>query len=183
MKIEHSGKATILFGLGATIIYLVMVLGTLRYLTDLAGALPFDLRPSGYTQADAEGLLEALGGRGRNYYLTRQIPLDTLYPALLALTLISALRWRSFRFGPTLMTKIGGALAILAATFDYLENLGISLMLLTGSGSDLALVTAISTATILKSALTTASVLALIVSLLLVLFSRMLSARSTPAAR
>jgi len=82
MKIGHSGKATILFGLGATIIYLVMVLGTLRYLSDLAGALPFDLRPSGYSQADTVGLLEALGGTGRHYYLTRQIPLDTLYPAL-----------------------------------------------------------------------------------------------------
>jgi hypothetical protein len=183
MKIDHSGKATILFGLGATIIYLVMVLGTLRYLNDLAGALPFDLRPSGYSQADTVGLLEALGGTGCHYYLTRQIPLDTLYPALLALTLISALRWRSFRFGPTLMTKIGGALAILAATFDYLENLGISLMLLTGSESDLALVKAASTATILKSALTTAAIITVIASLLSVLFRRMLSARTAPAAR
>lgn len=183
MKTDHSGKATILFGLGATIIYLVMVLGTLRHLNDLAGALPFDLRPSGYSQADAVGLLEALGGTGRHYYLTRQIPLDTLYPALLALTLISALRWRSFRFGPTLMTRIGGALAILAATFDYLENLGISLMLLTGSEPDLALVKAASTATILKSALTTAAILAVIASLLSVLFRRMLNARTTPAAR
>lgn len=183
MKIDHSGKATILFGLGTTIIYLVMVLGTLRYLNDLAGALPFDLRPSGYSQADTVGLLEALGGTGRHYYLTRQIPLDTLYPALLALTLISALRWRSFRFGPTLMTKIGGALAILAATFDYLENLGISLMLLTGSESDLALVKAASTATILKSALTTAAIITVVASLLSVLFRRMLSARTAPAAR
>ena len=93
------------------IIYLVMVLGTLRHLTDLAGVLPFDLRPTGYSQVDAEGLLEALGESGRQYYLTRQIPLDTLYPALLALTLMSTLRWRAFRFGPTLMTRIGGALA------------------------------------------------------------------------
>ncbi len=183
MKIEHSGKAAILFGMGAVIIYLVMVLGTLRHLTDLAGVLPFDLRLTGYSQVDAEGLLQALGRSGRHYYLTRQIPLDTLYPALLALTLISALRWRSFRFGPTLMTKIGGALAILAATFDYLENVGISLMLLTGSESDLALVKAASTASILKSALTTAAILAVIASLLSVLFRCMLNARTAPAAR
>jgi len=183
MKIDHSGKAAFLFGIGAMIIYLVMVLGTLGHLTDLAGVLPFDLRPTGYSQVYAEGLLQALGESGRHYYLTRQIPLDTLYPALLALTLISALRWRSFRFGPTLMTKIGGALAILAATFDYLENVGISLMLLAGSESDLALVKAASTASILKSALTTAAILAVIASLLSVLFRRMLSARTTPAAR
>lgn len=173
MKIEHSGKAAFLFGIGAMIIYLVMVLGTLGHLTDLAGVLPFDLRPTGYSQVDAEGLLQALGESGRHYYLTRQIPLDTLYPALLALTLISALRWRSFRFGPTLMTKIGGALAILAATFDYLENLGISLMLLSGSESDLALVKAASTASILKSALTTAAILAVITTLLPIWLQRL----------
>jgi hypothetical protein len=173
MKIEHSGKAAFLFGIGAMIIYLVMVLGTLGHLTDLAGVLPFDLRPTGYSQVDAEGLLQALGESGRHYYLTRQIPLDTLYPALLALTLISALRWRSFRFGPTLMTKIGGVLAILAATFDYLENLGISLMLLTGSESGLALVKAARTASILKSALTTAAILAVITTLLPIWLQRL----------
>ena len=67
MKIGHSGKAAVLFGLGAAIIYLVMVLGTLRHLTDLAVVLPFDLRPTGYSQADAAVLLEALGEAGRQY--------------------------------------------------------------------------------------------------------------------
>lgn len=171
MKIGHSGKAAILFGLGAMIIYLVMVLGTLKHLTDLAVVLPFDLRPTGYSQVDAAMLLEALGEAGRQYYLTRQIPLDTLYPALLALTLISTLRWRSVRFGPSLMTRIGVQSAILAATFDYLENLGIGLMLLVGA--DPTLVQAASTATMLKSALTTAAMLAVVATLASVLLRRM----------
>lgn len=158
MKIGHSGKAAILLGLSAMTIYLVMVLGTLRYLTDLAMVLPFDLRPTGYSQAEAAALLEALGEAGRQFYLTRQIPLDTFYPGLLALTLISTLRWRAARFGPTLMTRIGVPLAILAATFDYLENLGIGLML--HGGADPTLVQAASTATMVKSALTSAAVLA-----------------------
>ncbi|SMX50684.1 hypothetical protein [Maliponia aquimaris] len=171
MKIGHSGKAAILFGLGAMMIYLVMFLGTLRYLTDLAVVLPFDLRPTGYSQVDAAVLLEALGEAGRQYYLMRQVPLDTLYPALLALTLISTLRWRAAEFGPTLMTSIGVPLAILAATFDYLENLGIGLMLL--FGADPTLVQATSTATMLKSALTSAAILAVVAAVAAVLLRRM----------
>lgn len=171
MKIGHSGKPAILFGLGAVMIYLVMVLGTLRYLTDIAEVLPFDLRPTGYSQVDAAVLLEALGETGRQYYLMRQLPLDTLYPALLALTLISTLRWRAAKFGPTLMTRTGVPLAILAATFDYLENLGIGLMLLVGA--DPALVQATSTATVLKSALTSAAILAVVAAMAGVLLRRM----------
>jgi hypothetical protein len=171
MKSGHSGKAAILFGLSAMMIYLVMVLGTLRYLTDLAVVLPFDLRPTGYSQVDAAVLLEALGEAGRHYYLMRQLPLDTLYPALLALTLISTLRWRAAKFGPTLMTRIGVPLAILAATFDYLENLGIGLML--HGGADPMLVQAASTATMVKSALTSAAILAVVAAVASVLLRRM----------
>lgn len=183
MKIGYSGKAAVLFGLGAAIIYLVMVLGTLKHLTDLAVVLPFDLRPAGYSQADAAVLLEALGEAGRQYYLTRQIPLDTLYPSLLALTLISTLRWRAVRFGPTLMTRIGGPLAILAAAFDYLENLGISTMLLTGPESDPALIKAASIATILKSALTSVAILGVIATLISILFRRLLYQPAMKSAR
>lgn len=183
MKIGYSGKAAVLFGLGATIIYLVMVLGTLKHLTDLAVVLPFDLRPAGYSQADAAVLLEALGEAGRQYYLTRQIPLDTLYPSLLALTLISTLRWRAVRFGPTLMTRTGGPLAILAAAFDYLENLGISTMLLTGPESDPSLINATSTATIMKSASTSVAILAVITTLIPIWLQRLLNQTPMKSAR
>lgn len=172
MKIGHNGKAAILFGLGAMIIYLLMVLGTLRHLSDLAMMQPFDLRPTGYSQADAASLLDALGETGRHYYLTRQIPLDTLYPALLALTLISTLRWRAARFGPTLMTRIGGPLAVMAAVFDYLENLGIVFMLLAGAGSHPTLIHAASMATILKSGSTSVAILGVIATLVPLLVQR-----------
>ncbi|MDG1282145.1 MAG: hypothetical protein P8O10_12635 [Pseudorhodobacter sp.] len=172
MKIGHNGKAAILFGLGAMIIYLLMVLGTLRVLSDLAMMQPFDLRPTGYSQADAASLLDALGETGRHYYLTRQIPLDTLYPALLALTLISTLRWRAARFGPTLMTRIGGPLAVMAAVFDYLENLGIVFMLLAGAGSHPTLIHAASMATILKSGSTSVAILGVIATLVPLLVQR-----------
>ena len=183
MKIAHNGKAAILFGLSAMIIYVMMVLGTLTHLSDLAMMQPFDLRPTGYSQADATGLLESLGEAGRQYYLTRQIPLDTLYPALLALTLISALRWRAAKFGPTVITRIGGTVAILAAVFDYLENLGIVFMLLAGAGSHPMLIYAASMATILKSALTSVAILAVFATLAPILFQRFMPQRPMKSAR
>lgn len=172
MKIEHNGRAAILYGLAAMIIYLLMVLGTLKHLSDLTLMQPFDLRPAGYSPADAAGLLDALGEAGRQYYLTWQIPLDTLYPALMALTLMSTLRWCAKKFGPTLMTRVGGPLAIMAAAFDYLENLGIVFMLLAGLGSHPALIRAASLATILKSTFTTVALLAVLASLVTILFRR-----------
>lgn len=183
MNVGHSGKTALLFGLCATIIYLVMVLGTLKHLTDLAGVLPFDLRPAGYSQVDAVALLDALGESGRQYYLMRQIPLDMLYPALLALTLISTLRWCAFRCEPTLFTRIGGPLAVLAATFDYLENLGIGLMLVAGPAPNLVLVQMASAASILKAVLTSAAILAVIAALVSVLFRRWSTPRSLPRPR
>jgi len=102
---------------------------------------------------------------------------------LLALTLISALRWRAFRFGPTFLTRIGGLLAILAAVFDYLENVGIGLMLLTGPEPDPALIQAASAASILKSAVTSAAILAVIATLIPALLRRISGQRTIPAAR
>ena len=149
-----------------------MVLGTLKHLSDLAMLQRFDLRPTGYSQAEAASLLEALGEAGRQYYLTWQIPLDTLYPALLALTLISTLRWRAARFGPTLITRFGGPVAVMAAAFDYLENIGIVVMLSSEAGSHPTLIQAASTATLLKSTFTTVAILAVFATLIPILFQR-----------
>ena len=80
------------------------------------------------------------------------------------------------------MTRIGGPLAILAAAFDYLENLGISTMLLLVE-SDPALIKAASTATILKSALTTVAILAVIATLIPILFRRLLYQPAMKSAR
>ena len=79
---------------------------------------------------------------------------------MLALTLTSMRRWRASGFGLTLMTRTDVPLALLAATFDYLETLRIGLML--HGGADPALVQVASTATMVKSALTTAALLAVV---------------------
>ncbi len=82
------------------------------------GALIFDMRPWGYSPADARSLLEALGAEGRAFYLTAQQGLDRVFPALLALTLVFSFR-RLYPRGPALALSV---LAVVYAAFDYGEN-------------------------------------------------------------
>jgi hypothetical protein len=121
--------------------------------------VPFDMRPFGYSPEEAARLLAALEDTGRAYYLTRQIPLDIAYPALLALTLISANIW----FGSSLPNKriihFGAVLSVIAAVADYCENLGISMMLLGWPQLPDTLVHASSIASSLKAFSTTMATL------------------------
>lgn len=156
---RQNARAPLVFGFVAAVIYLTMVTGTLAHLQSLAGLVPFDMRPTGYTGPEAALLLDALGPGGRHYYLTRQIPLDSVYPALLAATLIStnrsltaghAVRWQ----------RLASPLAIGAALCDYGENAGIVAMILNTSQLPTSLVAATSAASVAKALMTTAAVTA-----------------------
>src|SRR6056297_3263692 len=121
---KHFGKIAIGAALLAASVYLAMISVTLAHLEFVSGQTPFDMRPFGYAPADAAELLGGLGKDGRKYYLTRQIPLDTLYPALLALTLSSTICWFGRRMPNSGLVRLGVTLAVGSALFDYLENLG-----------------------------------------------------------
>ncbi len=153
------GLRAIGFGLAGAALYALMINGTLAHIQAVSGMVPFDMRPLGYSPKEAADLLGGLGEAGRRYYLTRQIPLDTVYPALLAITLVSAicgfgarLRWRKF-------VRAGLVCSVAAAVFDYAENLGIVAMIWGWSDLPGALVYASSGATIAKSCLTSIAVL------------------------
>ena len=75
-------------------VYFVMIVWSLPKIASAAGgAMPFDLRPWGYTPNEAEAFLVALSSEGRAFYTDVQLRLDTLYPPLLALwTCASAAR-------------------------------------------------------------------------------------------
>ena len=88
---KHIGLIAIGSGLIAASIYWVMISVTLAHIEAVSGQTPFDMRPAGYGPTQAAALLEALGGDGRDYYLRRQLTLDTLYPAMLALTMIATI--------------------------------------------------------------------------------------------
>ena len=145
---RYPATLTILLPLtGVTIIlYLVMIFGPLALLQDIAGTPALDMRPLGYQPADAATFLDALGAEGRAIYLTRQIPLDLMYPGLLALTLAGWFR----RLG-----RGGAAVAIAASICDYVEN-GLIVIILLGY-PDAPDVYALSAgwATMLKSGLST----------------------------
>ena len=116
-----------------------MVFWTLAYLRRISGGLePFDLRPFGYTTAEAQALLRALSEIGRAYYAEVQLQLDTAYPALYALSRVLLLLWltapgrTAAKPVPLPARIVLLALPILTAWFDYFENDGIAAMLAAG---------------------------------------------------
>ena len=92
------------------------------YMTKLAaGAHILDMRPW-YTPQAAYQLFDVLGKSGRNAYLTLLWTLDLLLPALFGTFLSMALRRGAFRTWHWV--------PLLAAAFDYAENIAITSLLL-----------------------------------------------------
>lgn len=156
---RRHGMAAIAFGLATAALYVLMITVTLDHIETLSGQVAFDMRPSGYSPQEAAELLEALGKEGRTYYLARQIPLDIVFPALLAMTLVSAICWFGVRLPNRKLVGFGIALSVSAALFDYAENLGVSLMILNWPDLSHALVHATSAASVAKASLTTVAAL------------------------
>ncbi len=159
---KHIGMIAVGSGMIAAVIYLLMINVTLAHIEMVSGHVPFDMRPFGYGPTEATRLLEALGVEGRGYYLSHQIALDTLYPAMLALTLIATICWLGQRMPNRKLVRFGIALSIGSALFDYVENLGVVAMIWSWPEVSVPLVYAASTATILKSVSTTLAVLFLL---------------------
>jgi hypothetical protein len=156
---KQYGRQAALFGLAAAGIYLLMIFVTLAHIETLSGLRPFDMRPGGYSAELANSLISNLGSSGRRYYLTRQIPLDLVYPSLMALTLVSLLKWLGSRDVSQKLVRIGTWFSIAAAIADYLENAGICFMILSWPEISANTVLAASASSIVKSGLTTTAVL------------------------
>jgi len=155
----HLGLAAICFGGLGALIYGLMITVTLAHIEAVSGQVPFDMRPMGYSPQDAAALLEGLGTEGRKYYLTHQTPLDTVYPALLALTLVTLMRWLGQNIPAIRLVQFGIILSVGAALCDYIENLGITVMILSWPDLSAPLVYASNIATLAKSGLTTVAVM------------------------
>ena len=160
---KHIGMIAIGSGLIAASIYFLMMSVTLAHVEAVSGQVPFDMRPSGYGPAEAAALIEALGVEGRDYYLTRQIALDTFYPAMLAVTMICAICWLGQRVPNRRLVRLGIAFSVASALFDYVENLGIIVMISSWPEVSVPLVYATSSATVLKSVTTTLAVLLVLI--------------------
>lgn len=155
---RHAGKAAVGFAIAGATLYMVMVRGTLAHLEMLSGMAPLDMRPLGYSPAQVVDLFEKLGEQGRFYYLTRQIPLDMMYPALLGLTLSCAICWLGRGLANRKLVRMGIAVSFVAAAFDYCENIGIVLLLLNWPSVSDLLVFVTSGASVAKAGFTTSAV-------------------------
>lgn len=158
-------KHALLWSAAALALYLTMVLGPLAQLAELAGERVFDMRPAGYDLADATRILAALGAEGRRLYQAVQIPLDTLYPAMMAMMISCWLGWSVTRGAPRWLWPVGLAAAWLAAAADYAEN-ALVLTMLTSDPLSATRVATASAASVLKSGMTTAAMMLMLVALL-----------------
>ncbi len=159
---KHLGLAAIGFGLAGATVYMLMIGVTLAHIEAVSGQVPLDLRPLGYNSEEVADLFSGLGEDGRHYYLSRQLPLDTLYPALLALTLACTMRWLGLSLPSSKIIRIGIATSVGAALFDYCENLGIMAMILSWPNLSEFLVHLTSAASVAKSVLTILALLLLV---------------------
>lgn len=148
--------------------YAAMLGWSLPFVANAAGGLvPFDMRPGGYSFADATQFLAALSPEGAEFYVTVQQKLDIAYPGLLALTLF-------FAIAALLPRRMGAwrwvmaLLALPVGAFDYLENHMVAQMIeADAAGLTADLVATASQWTVLKAG---ASTLAMSVVLVLLVW-------------
>lgn len=144
-------------------VYAAMVGWTLPAISDEAGGLmPFDLRPTGYSGDAARAFLAALSDRGRAIYLGPQRWLDLIYPALLALALLGAVR---VFVGPPLLRWLLVALILIGMLADYSENARVAAMLHWDGAVPDDMVAAASLRTRLKSVFTGVVMVAVLLAL------------------
>ena len=89
-----SGRNVLIFFIPSVAVYLLMLFHTIPAVESYATEMKiFDLSPGGYSYDYAVKLLSALGNDGRKEYLSRQIPLDFIYPALFSISSFLMLAW------------------------------------------------------------------------------------------
>jgi len=123
-------KVLILFII-TQVIYAAMIFGTIPHVMSFADDIKLlDMMPTGYDFNYVTILLASLGPSGRSAYLQQQIPLDMIYPLLftvtyfllLALVLKQVVKTQSVLFYLCFIS-------VLVGIFDYLENIGIIMLL------------------------------------------------------
>ena len=108
-----------------------MVTVTMPKTTELSDGMKLlDLMPAGYDLSYVSQLFSSIGESGREYYLTRQIPVDMIYPLLFGISYSLLLGYLLKK-----LNKLNASssylclLPLIAGLSDYLENIGIISML------------------------------------------------------
>jgi ABC-type dipeptide/oligopeptide/nickel transport system permease component len=84
-----------------------------------------------YSPDDLYRIAEAYGENGRRLYVRSRFTLDAIWPLVYALFLTTAISWIYRRaFAPRSQWQLANLAPLLAAGFDYLENVSTSLVML-----------------------------------------------------
>ncbi len=157
IKNNIEGKRVLILFIITNIIYVFMLAVTIPKVMSFSNGMKLpDMLPMGYDTDYVNALLSALGEEGRNFYLLRQIPVDMVYPLLFGVSWCLVLAWFLNKLG-----KLNGSLfylcllPLLAGLFDYLENIGMIVILNRYPDNPDFLTQATNVFTILKSLLST----------------------------
>ena len=156
LKKLASGRTVFILFIMTMAIYLLMLLYSIPMVESFApNTALFDLSPSGYSYSHAMSLLEELGNEGRQFYISRQLPLDFIYPGLFAVSYTLLLIWLfSKSVKDTSKIFYLAFIPALGGLFDYMENIYIIRMINSFPDLSARLVQVASTFTLLKSIFT-----------------------------
>jgi hypothetical protein len=164
-----SGKKVLMLFILTNIVYLVMLTITIPNTMEFSeGMKLLDMMPTGYNPEYVVTLFDTLGEEGRATYLFQQIPLDMAYPFLFGLSYCLLMAYFLKRIGKfNSFAYYLCFLPAIAGIFDYLENVGIIILLNDYPGMSLTAMKATSAFSMIKSMTTTVYFVALIFVLVL----------------
>lgn len=164
-----SGKIVLGLFILTNAVYLFMLTVTIPKTMKFSNGMKLlDMLPTGYNQDYVNELLMTLGEQGRHIYLTKQIPVDMIYPLLFGLTyslLLAYFLKKLNKLKPPFSYLC--LLPIIAGIADYAENIGIITMLNSYPDLTTYIVQTSSTFSVIKSTSTSLFFIALIVTFII----------------
>ena len=126
-----SGKKVLGLFILTNVVYTFMLTVTIPKTMEFSSGMKLlDMMPTGYDLNYVSELFSSLGENGRLTYLTNQIPVDMIYPLLFGLSYCLLLGYFLKKLNklnsPYIFLSL---LPIIAGITDYLENIGIIIML------------------------------------------------------
>jgi hypothetical protein len=169
LSADIKGRTILLLFIATTVVYVVMLVITIPKLMTFSGGKEIlDMIPTGYNADYVKDLMESLSGEGRTYYLTKQLPLDFIYPGLFAFTyaliFMFFLKKINTNSSPWQFVAL---LPIIAGFADYVENVCIISIIEMFPEVSTSLVQFSSVVSVLKAGATTIYFVALIVLLII----------------
>ena len=181
IKQNIQGKKVLFFFALATVVYIFMLAVTIPKVMSYSGGMKLpDMLPTGYSPEYINALLNQLGVEGRNAYLFQQIPVDMVYPLLFAISWSLVLAWFLKKLNKQNTQVIYLCLLpVLGGLFDYLENIGMIIILSTWPANTDTLSQFTNVFTILKSFFSTLFFISLIIVLFIFAYRSLMSKTAT----